>query len=141
MKTNILFFIGLLTIFSCGQGEKNQGKLTFSNDYLVGGFSSEKNGDEEFKIVKQGDNYILMQKIARNQWTEGERLSEISNEQLDEKFGDDWTNILSAALTSGMCDYYRLQPGQSLGGITMGAQPDTEYVSRCFADNYLYKVK
>jgi len=141
MKINILFLIGLLTLISCGQGENNQEKLAFSNDYLIGEFSSKKNGSEELKIVKQGENYMLMQKIENNKWAEGEMLTGIKKEQLVEKFGDNWSNIVSAALTSGMCDYYRLQPGENAGGITMGEQPDTEYLSRCFADNYLYKVK
>jgi len=141
MKTNILLLIGILTLFSCSQGKKTQEKLPFSNDYLIGEFSSEKKGKGELKIVKQGDFFVLTQKIENDKWTEGEKLTAVSNEQLIEEFGDNWANVVIAALTSGMCDYYRLQPGASVEGITMGNQPDTDYLSRCFADNYLYKVK
>ncbi len=141
MKTIILFLIGSLTLISCGQGKKTQEKLPFSNDYLIGEFSSQKNGAGELKIAKQGENYVLMQKMENNKWTEGEKLTALEDGQLIEKFGNNWAGIISAALTSGMCDYYRVQPGESLGGITMGEQPGTEYLSRCFSDSYLYKVK
>lgn len=128
---------------SCGMSVRcvmDYEKLTFSNDYLIGEFSTQKNGGSELKISKQGTNFVLMNKID-NKWAAEEKLTEMDEEQLIEKFGDNWMNIVCAALTSGICDYYRLQPGKKLGGITMGDQPDTEYLSRCLADNYLFKVK
>ena len=141
MKTTLLFLIGSLLLISCGQGKKTQEKLPFSNDYLIGEFSSQEGGVGELKIAKQGENYMLMQKMENNEWTKGEKLTAMPGQQLIEKFGKDWPGIISAALTSGMCDCYRVQPGESLGGITMGEQPGTEYFSRCFSDSYLYKVK
>jgi hypothetical protein len=141
MRKNFLLFIGFVFILGCTQNNKTQEKQPFSNDYLIGEFSSQKKGPVELKIVKKGEGYFLSQPIDNNKWSDEESLKGLSNEQLVEKFGENWSDIIAAALTSGMCDYYKLQPGKSAGGVTMGNQPDTEYLSRCFADNYLFKVK
>ncbi|MBW3546154.1 MAG: hypothetical protein KY428_11250 [Bacteroidetes bacterium] len=142
MKRNSLLQIIALFVLlvGCNQSENKQDKIAFSNDYLIGQFASQKGGEAELMITKKGNEFVLQQLIEDNKWSEEEKLSPITDDKMEEAFGTDWKDKVSAGLTSGMCSYYRLQPGIDAGGITTGEVIPTEYLSRCFADNYLYKI-
>ena len=135
-KSSILLTV--LLVFSCA----NKEKITFSNEYLLGEYSSVKDGKIEFAIKKDKSGYYFQQPIENGtEWSPRENLTEMTDKELKEELGAKWKDFTLAGLTSGMCSYFRVSANSKTGGMSMGQQPDTEYFSRCFGDNYFYKIK
>ncbi|MDB4292759.1 hypothetical protein N9954_05075 [Maribacter sp.] len=138
MLKNFTMLLTVLLVFSCSQKEKE----AYSNDHLVGEYSSTKNGKTEFAIKKDESGYYFQQPTADGtDWTPREDLTAMTEGQLTEALGANWSDFTLAGLTSGMCSYFRVSKDSNTGGMSMGKQPETEYFSRCFGDNYFYKVK
>ncbi|MBU3024769.1 MULTISPECIES: hypothetical protein [Zobellia] len=138
MIKNLSIVMSFILITACSQKEK----ATFSNEHLLGEYSSTKNGKTEFVIKKDESGYYFQQSIENGTgWSPREDLTEMTEEQLKEELGPNWKEFTLAGLTSGFCSYFRVSDNSKTGGISMGKQPETEYFSRCFGDNFFYKIK
>ncbi len=137
MYKNILTLLILVLFTSCGNK-----KETFSNDLLIGEYSSTKNGTVEFVIKKDETGYYFQQSIKNGtDWAPRENLTEMTEKELEENLGRNWKEYTYAGLTSGICSYFKGSKTKITKGITAGDQPNTVYFSRCFSDNYFYKIK
>lgn len=128
----------LVLTFSC----TNKEKVTFSNDLLIGQYSSTKNGKIEFVIKKDESGYYLQQLIKNGtDWSPRENLTEMTEAELKENLGENWKEYTLAGLTSGVCSYFRGTESKLSNGITIGKQDSSKYISRCFTDNNFYRIK
>lgn len=137
--SSIVFSLSILMI-SCTQSEKQQEEIPFNNDYLLGQYSSQENGEADLRIIKKGDEIVLQQLMKNKEWSEEEKLTPLPDKEISENFGPMWKKQVSAALTSGICDYYKLRPQNPKEGELKEETQPSEYISYCFAVNYFYKV-
>lgn len=136
----ILLFTLFTLIISCTQLNKQQEEIPFSNDYLIGQYSSQENGEVELRIINKGNEIVLQQLMENKEWSVEEKLTPVPDEKIRENFGPIWKNKVSAALSSGICDYYRLRQQTTTEKEVKEETLPSEYISYCFAVNYLYKV-
>lgn len=135
---NLSIVLILAFTFSCTSKEK----ITFSNDHLIGEYSSTKNGKIEFVIKKDELGYYLQQLIKNGtDWSPRENLSEMTDAELEENLGPNWKEYTLAGLTSGVCSYFRGSESKLSNGITIGKQNESKYFSRCFTDNNFYRIR
>ncbi|WP_435262047.1 hypothetical protein [Tenacibaculum sp. nBUS_03] len=138
MVKKISILLISLFVLSCSQNDNT----IFSNDHLIGEFSSKEGGQVEFVIKKDESGYYLQQLIENGTtWSPRENLTPMTEKELENNLGANWKDYTLAGLTSGTCSYFRGTESKLSSGITIGDQDKSKYFSRCFTDNNFFRVK